>query len=110
MEGISKLIVNPQGRISADKLIEEAIGISKINIDNLELEKFNEDVSIIIEYRNYQTHFNQKKEYDMKIILKEFQKAYIITRKLILFLLEPTLVDFPFPKSSGNEIDNFIPV
>lgn len=102
LEGISKVIVNPVKRVSSETLIKKAAEMANVDTGfSLSHKRTLKSSSRleweISEYRNYLTHFNEV-EFDNHTIFEEYQKIMKLARKLIIFYIEPSLMDWPFPK------------
>jgi hypothetical protein len=104
LEGISKLIINPNSFNNCEKLIKDAASKYSIDINSYNLKishkrliksdsKYGWEIT---EYRNNLTHFNEE-EFNFSDMIDEFVKMKKLARKLILCYIEPSLSDWPEP-------------
>lgn len=99
LEAISKLIVAPESSIGSEDLILAAMKKAEINDSDIDFISPVNSSSIkwhIYEYRNHLAHFNEN-EIREDLIFGEFEKIMRLTRMLILWYIEPSLKDIPFP-------------
>lgn len=102
LESISKSIVKPNKSTKSESLINEALEISKIQKEDFKesqhrSKKKSEHEWEITEYRDMLVHFN-KLEFEFEDMAIEYDKIMKTSRRLILWLIEPTLSNWGFPE------------
>ena len=102
LEAISKIIVKPKANMNSEELIEEACFRNSININKIKFEEAKESNKLkwlITEYRNSLIHFNYNYEINNETLFIEFSKMMNLIRKLMISYLEPSLIEFPYPRN-----------
>lgn len=107
LSAISKIITNPTTDPGSEELIILACEMANIDLNQINFDKSinSEKLKFLVsEYRNELTHYNFSLPVNYELYFKEYRKMMNLLRKLMIYYLEPSLIEFPYPRDQFHLI------